>query len=273
MAILLPPKTSDPRAGAELAPLTETRGTRHDIGWGVRGRKLYHEFGGAGSSAHRRIAWGTPYGSSPLAQNSTSWTRRLHIAFLHHTEEARIRVVVVYSRPSMVIFVRIGIVGLGWGAWIAPYGAEALQGEFACAVQGASALFCCGWLHCQSRTEEKPMVFNGFQDISRKGAQSSLRSSSFSCSVFFSFLFCGGGVQLPVFLACSSDSNFRTPVLVRSSSGLVVPSSSPSSYVCRLLAVLQLPVVAWVIASFGGFAVASSLSTCSAEGSPLASCW
>ena len=37
----------------------------------------------------------------------------------------------------------------------------------------------------------------------------------------------------------------RTPVLVPSSSGLVVPSSSPSSYICRLLGVLSSPVVAF----------------------------
>ena len=42
---------------------------------------------------------------------------------------------------------------------------------------------------------------------SRKGAQSSLNSSSFSCSIFFSFFFfCGGGVELPDFFAFSSDS-------------------------------------------------------------------
>ena len=33
-----------------------------------------------------------------------------------------------------------------------------------------------------------------YKTISRKGAQSSLSSSSFSCSVFFSFFFCGGRV-------------------------------------------------------------------------------
>ena len=41
----------------------------------------------------------------------------------------------------------------------------------------------------------------------------------------------------------------------------------------RLLVILQLPVVVWLIASFGGFAVRSPLLNYSAEGSPIASYW
>ena len=35
---------------------------------------------------------------------------------------------------------RIGVVGIGWGAWMACYGAEYLGSEFACAVSGAQPL-------------------------------------------------------------------------------------------------------------------------------------
>ena len=41
----------------------------------------------------------------------------------------------------------------------------------------------------------------------------------------------------------------------------------------RLLAILQSPVVVWLTASFGGFAVTSPLLSYSAEGAPVASYW
>ena len=40
-----------------------------------------------------------------------------------------------------------------------------------------------------------------------------------------------------------------------------------------LVAILQLPVVVWLTASFGGFAVSSPLLSYSAEGSLVASYW
>ena len=136
-------------------------------------------------------------------------------------------------------------------------------------------------LHCKAREAyfHLLMLAQWIGMKSRKRAHSSLSSTSFSYSVFFSFFFfCGGGVELPEFLAFSlvvipivggpphrtgprvrvgavaracvycpcvscwpsyrcRAARRRTPVLVRSSSGLVVPSSSPSGSVVSYSAI------------------------------------